>query len=68
MPDCINYQTNVERGLIAAGLCAGLFIVIFIAQRYLEKRRTVQGAAPGAGMGEEVAMKGLDNPGMSKYE
>ena len=58
----------MERGLIAAGLCAGLFIVIFIAQRYLEKRRTVQIAAPGAGQGEGMAMEGLDNPGMTKYE
>ena len=32
-------QTNVQRGLIAAGLCAALFILIFIAQRFLEKRR-----------------------------
>ena len=65
-------QTNVERGLIAAGLCAALFIFIFIAQRFLEKRRSMQvTTAPVAGYSkdqERVSVRGLDNMGMTKYE
>ena len=31
-------QTNVTRGLVAAAICAGIFIVWFVVERFLEKR------------------------------
>ena len=37
--DVVLRQKNAVTGLIAAVLCAVLFILIFIAQRFLEKRR-----------------------------
>ena len=33
-----NLQTNVTRGLVAAAICAVIFIILFVAERFLQKR------------------------------
>lgn len=33
-----NLQTNVTRGLVAAAICAAIFIIFFVAERFLQKR------------------------------
>lgn len=66
------YKNNAVTGLIAAALCAALFIGIFIAQRFLEKRRShshhITTVTSYKKDSEDVTMKGLDNMGMTKFE
>jgi len=61
-----DYKTNVTRGLIAAGICAGIFIVWFIAERIYERKHKRGRGEIGTCYNREsgqVTMKGLDNYG-----
>merc|ERR1711983_266344 len=63
-----DYQTNVTRGLVAAAICAVIFILLFVAERFLQKRyrsdsRNIASFNRETG---KVTMRGLDNMGMSK--
>merc|ERR1712227_445972 len=58
-----DYQTNVTRGLVAAAICAVIFIILFVAERFLQKRYRSDSLNRETG---RVTMRGLDNMGMSK--
>jgi len=61
-----DYKSNVTRGLIAAGLCAGFFMVWFVVQRILEKKYRSGKGTIGTSNIEQINMKGLDNLGAAK--
>lgn len=63
-----DYQTNVTRGLVAAAICAAIFIIFFVAERFLQKRyrsdsRNIASFNSETG---RVTMSGFDNRGLSK--
>jgi len=63
-----DYQTNVTRGLVAAVICAVLFIILFVAERFLQKRyrSDSQNIASYNRETGRLTMRGMDNMGLSK--